>query len=120
MEGISQGQAWFADAATLRRLKELSSPAIQGELDSALQALEGGEFALDLSWWPEDQPRFTIGWYSGKGMASFEEKLAQFPSGSHFQLITTNSQREAHRAEFAEVEKAASANGQAITIVSPR
>lgn len=120
VQAISQAQAWFADGAALRRLKELSTPAMQAELDRALEALEAGEFALDLSWWPEDEPRFTIGWYSGKGMASFEDKLAQFPSGSHFRLITSNAQREAHQAEFAEVEKSASANGQAITILAPR
>ena len=39
VQGISLGQAWFADAATIQRLKELSSPAMQNELDGTLQML---------------------------------------------------------------------------------
>jgi len=40
VQGILLGQAWFADSATIRRLKELSSPAMQNELDGALKELE--------------------------------------------------------------------------------
>jgi hypothetical protein len=35
-------------------------------------------------------------------------------------MLTTQAQREAHQAEFAEAEKAASANGQVIEIIAPR
>lgn len=120
VQAILQGQSWFADAGAIRRLKDLSSPTMQAELDGALQALGVGEFELDMSWWPEDELRFTLGWYSGTGMARFEEKLSQFPPGSHFRMLTTQAQREAHQAEFAEAEKAASANGQVIEIIAPR
>jgi hypothetical protein len=89
VQGISLAQAWFADAATIRRLKDLSSPAMQRELDDTLQALGAGAFNLNLSSWPEDELSFTVGSYSGNGMGNFKEKLAQFPPGSHFRLITT-------------------------------
>jgi hypothetical protein len=91
VQGILQGQAWFADIGTIRRLKELSSPAMQPELDRTLQELESGEFGLNLGWWPEDEPNFIVGWYSGRGMAGFKEKLAQFPPESHFHLDITKA-----------------------------
>lgn len=120
VQGISLGQAWFADAATIQRLKELSSPTMQNELDGTLQMLRGGEFTLDVRWWPEDKLTYTLGWYSGEGMASFKEKLAQFPPGSHFRMVTTKAVQEAHLAEFAEAEGAASANGQIVEVLAPR
>jgi hypothetical protein len=120
VQGISLGQSWFADAATIQRLKELSSPAMQNELDGTLQMLRGGEFTLDMRWWPEDELNYTLGWYSGEGMANFKEKLAQFPPGSHFRMVTTKAVQEAHQAQFAEARRAASENGQIIEIVASR
>jgi hypothetical protein len=120
VQGILHGQAWFADAATIRRLKEVSSPAKQNELDGALQSLGSGEFTLHMQWWPQDELNYTLGWYTGEGMASFEEKLAQFPPGSHFRMVTTKAEQEAHRAEFAKAERTASENGQAIDVLAPR
>jgi hypothetical protein len=120
VQGILHGQAWFADAATIRRLKELTSPARQNELEGALQTLGGWEFMLNMIWWPEDELDYTLGWYSGKGMASFKNKLAQFPPGSHFRMVTTKAVQGAHQAEFAEAERAASANGQIIEVLAPR
>jgi hypothetical protein len=120
VQGISLGHAWFADAATIQRLKELSSPAMQNELDGTLQMLRGGEFTLDMRWWPEDELNYTLGWYSGEGMASFKEKLAQFPPGSHFRMVTTKAVQEAYQAEFAEARRAASENGQIIEVLATR
>jgi hypothetical protein len=120
VQGILDGQAWFADAATVQRLKELSSPTMQSGFEGTLQKLESGEFMLNMTWWPEDELDYTLGWYSGKGMASFKEKLAQFPSGSRFRLLTTKAMQQAHQAEFAEAERAASANGQTIAVLTPR
>ena len=121
VQGILHGQAWFADAATIRRLKEVSSPAKQNELDGALQSLGSGEFTLHMQWWPpQDELNYTLGWYTGEGMASFEEKLAQFPPGSHFSMVTTKAEQEAHRAEFAKAERTASENGQTIDVLAPR
>lgn len=120
VQGILLGQSWFADVETIRRLKDLSSPAMQSELNGALQMLRGGEFALNMNWWPEDTLDYTLGWYSGKGMASFREKLGQFPPGSHFRAVATKAVQEAHQAEFSEAEQAASANGQTIEVVAPR
>jgi hypothetical protein len=120
VQGILHGQAWFADAATIRRLKELSSAAKQNELDDALQSLGSGEFTLLMQWWPQGELNYTLGWYTGEGMASFEEKLAQFPPGSHFRTVTTKAQQETHQAEFAKAERIASENGQIMEISVPR
>ena len=120
VQAILDGQAWFADAETIQRLKVLSSPAMQSRLDGTLHSLESGEFTLVMNWWPEDELNYTLGWYSGKGMASFKKKLAQFPSGSHFRMVTTKAEEEAHSSEFAEAEQAASASGQTLEISAPR
>lgn len=63
---------------------------------------------------------YTIGWYNGKGMASFKEKLAQFPPGSQFRIVTTKAEMDANKAEFAATEEAASANGLRIDVLSTR
>jgi hypothetical protein len=120
VQGILLGQAWFADAATIRRLKELASPARQSDLDGSLQELESGEFMLNMMWWPGDELDYTLGSYSGKGMTSFKDKLTQFPAGSHFRMVTTKAIQEAHQAEFAEAERVASAHGQTMEILAPR
>jgi|HubBroStandDraft_5_1064220.scaffolds.fasta_scaffold478090_1 hypothetical protein len=73
-----------------------------------------------MRWWPEDELNYTLGWYSGEGMASFKEKLAQFPPGSHFRMVTTKAVQEAHQVEFAEAKGAASGNGQIIEVLAPR
>ena len=73
-----------------------------------------------MRWWPEDELNYTLGWYSGEGMASFKEKLAQFPPGSHFRIVTTEAVQQAYQAEFAEARRAASENGQIIEVLPPR
>lgn len=120
VQSILSGQAWFADAAAIGRLKELSSPAMQNSLDSALQSLSVGEFRVDMRWWPKDELNYTLGWYSGEGMTGFREKLAQFPPGSHFKMVTTKALLEAHQAEIDEAKRVASANGELIEIDAPR
>jgi hypothetical protein len=120
VQGISLAQAWFADAATIRRLKDLSSLAMQRELDDTLQALSAGTFNLNLNWWPGDELSFTVGSYSGSGIGNFKEKLAQFPPGSQFRLIATKAEQKAHQAQFTEAENAATSNGQIIEVLAPR
>ena len=75
---------------------------------------------VDMRWWPKDELNYTLGRYSGEGMANFKGKLAQFPPGSHFRMVTPKAVQEAHQAEFAEGERAAAANGQTIEILAPR
>ena len=48
-----------------------------------------------------------------------KEKLAQFPSGTHLDLITTKAELERHGAEFAEVENAAVADGPTLQVQTP-
>jgi hypothetical protein len=116
VQGIANGQAWFANEETIRRLKALSSPAMQKELDDILEALQGGKFTLDLTSWPDTDFRFTIGWYHVTGMEAFKQKLAQFPAGAHFIDMTSIDDRRAHSAEIAEVANTVAANGQTLEI----
>jgi hypothetical protein len=73
-----------------------------------------------MRWWPHDELNYTLGWYTGEGMSNFKNKLAQFPSGSHFRTVTTKAEQEAHQAEFAQAERTASENGQDIEVLAPR
>lgn len=114
VKGIAEGQAWFADAETIRRLKPLSSPEMQAELNRISESLQSGEFEGILSWWPDDKLNFAIGWYHGMGIVAFKEKLAQFPPASRFSIATTES--DAHQIELAELADAAAANGQVLYI----
>jgi hypothetical protein len=119
VQGILQGQDWFADRSTIRHLGDLTGSAVQAEADTDLKMLESSEFLLAMNWF-DDELDYTLGWYSGKGMKSFKEKLAQFPPGSHFKMVTTKAEVEAHQSEFAEAEEAASENGSIIEVSAPR
>ena len=120
VQAIASGQAWFASEDTMHKLKELASLQMQTQLDGMLQEIQGGEYGLNLNWWPEGALNYSVGRYSGKGMAALKEKLAQFPSGTHFNLITTAAERDLHRAEFSEVETATAAGGLVLQIQTPR
>lgn len=69
------------------------------------------ELPLVISWQASGKLQFTAGWYNGDGMAAFKEKLAQFPAGARFHLTTTQAEREAHAADFAEVSEEMAADG---------
>jgi hypothetical protein len=93
---------------------------MQAELDGVLQEIQRGEYGLNLNWWPEGTLNYSVGRYSGKGIAALTQKLAQFPCGAHLNLITTIAERDRHRTEFAEVEDAAAANALVLQIQTPR
>ncbi|HLN02014.1 MAG TPA: hypothetical protein VK335_22170 [Bryobacteraceae bacterium] len=120
MEAIANGQAWFTTEGAIHKLKELASAQMQSGLDSLLQEIQSGDYALNLNWWPEGALNYTIGRYTRNGMAGLKEKLAQFPAGTHLGIITTVAERERQRAEFAEVENAAAADGLLLQIQTPR
>jgi len=120
VQAISTGQAWFATEDTIAKLKDWASPQMQAELDGVLQEIRRGDYGLSLNWWPEGMLNYSVGWYSGKGMAALKEKLAQFPSGAHLSLITTVAERDHYRTEFAELEDAAAANALVLQIQTVR
>jgi len=120
VQAISSGQAWFATEDTIAKLKDLATPQMQAELDGVLQEIQRGEYGLNLIWWPEGTLNYSVGRYSGKGIAALKQKLAQFPPGAHLNLITTIAERDRHRTEFAEVEDAAAASGLVLQIQIPR
>jgi hypothetical protein len=120
VQAISSGQAWFATEDTIAKLKDLATPQMQAELDGVLQGIQRGEYGLNLNWWPEGTLNYSVGRYSGRGIAALKQKLAQFPSGAHLNLITTIAERDRHRTEFAEVEDAAAANALVLQIQTPR
>jgi hypothetical protein len=108
VKAISSAQAWFANADTLHRLKKLSSPAMQRDLDEDLDQLRTNSFRGIVSWIPDGKLRFNMGWYNGEGMANFKAKLAQFPPGSHVGLTVAE---ESHRAACDEMADTAKAVG---------
>lgn len=120
VQAIVNGQAWFATEDTIRTLRELASPQLHQQLDGLLLDIQRPEQGLTLNWWPEGSLSYSLGRYSGKGMAALKEKLAQFPTGMHFNLITTQAERNRHRAEFTEVSDAAAADGLVLQIQTPR
>jgi hypothetical protein len=120
VNALLAGEGWFADESLIHRLKDLSSEEMQPRLDEALKALSEKQFQLSLQWWPEDDMAFELGWYQGTGLTAFEEKLRQFPAGSHFRMITTHAEQEAHAAEFTRLQNAAASNGQVFDIEVPR
>ena len=120
VQAISSGQGWFATEDTIAKLKDLATPQMQAELDGVLQEIQSGEYGLNLNWWPEGTLNYSVGRYSGNGIAALKQKLAQFPSGAHLNLITTIAERDRHRTEFAEVEDAAAANALVLQIQTPR
>jgi hypothetical protein len=120
VQAIATGQAWFATEDTIHRLRELASPEMQGDLDGIFQEIQRGEYGLNLNWWPEGTLSYSIGWYGGEGMAALKEKLAQLPSGTHLNLVTTVAERDRHGREFAELENAAAATGLMLQIQTPR
>jgi hypothetical protein len=89
-------------------------------LDGILYEIQRGQYGLNLSWWPSGMLNYSIGRFTGRNMAALKEKLAQFPTGTHLDLITTKTELERHRAEFAEVENAAAADGLTLQIQTPR
>jgi hypothetical protein len=120
VQAIKSGQAWFSTEARIHKLKELASPQIQPELDSMLQEIRRGEFGLSLSWWPGGTLAYSVGMYSGNGMAALKEKLAQLPPGTRLNLITTVAERDRHLEEFAEIENATARNGVVLHVQTPR
>jgi hypothetical protein len=120
VQAISNGQAWLASEQTISRLKQLASPQMQPELDGVLQEMQRGEYGVNLNWWPAGTLDYSVGRYSGKGMAALKEKLAQLPAGSRLNCITTIAQHERHRAEFTEVEDTATAHGLIFQLQTPQ
>jgi hypothetical protein len=53
-------------------------------------------------------------------MAALKEKLAQLPSGTHLNMVTTVAERDRHRAEFDQIRDAAAANGLVLQVQTPR
>jgi len=120
VSAILNGQAWFTAEDAIRRLKELSSPQMQSELDGVLQESKNGRFDVSLNWWPGGTLDFTVGRYSGKGMAALKDKLAQLPASTQLHLSTTVAERDRHRAEFVEIQSAAAADSLTLLIETPR
>jgi len=120
VQAITNGQEWFITEESVNKLKAMASPQVQRELDGILAEIQRGEYGLNLNWWPSGMLNYSVGRYTGRNMAALKEKLAQFPSGTHLNLITTKAELERHRAEFAEVESAVAADGLTLQIQTPR
>jgi hypothetical protein len=120
VQAIANGQAWIATEDTIRKLKVLASPQTKSQLDGALQEIQRGEYGFHMGWWSGGTLDYNVGRYSGNGMAALKEKLAQLPSGTHLNMVTTVAERDRHRAEFDQIQDAAAANGLVLQIQTPR
>jgi hypothetical protein len=120
VQAITNGQSWFITEESVNKLKEMASPQVQTELDGVMLEIQRGEYGLNLNWWPDGALNYSVGRYTGRTMAALKEKLAQFPSGAHLDLVTTTAELERHRAEFVEVENAAAAAGLTLRVQTPR
>lgn len=120
VQAIANGQAWLASEETVQKLKALTSPPMQPQLDGILQQIRQGEYGIQLGWWRGGSLDYNVGRYTGIGMAALNEKLAQFPSSTHLNMVTTVAERDRHRAEFDIVIATAGANGLILQIQTPR
>jgi hypothetical protein len=87
VQAITNGQAWFITEESVNKLKELASPQEQTELNGVLHEIQRGEYGLNLNWWPDGALNYSIGRYTGRSIAALKEKLAQFPAGTHLDLL---------------------------------
>ena len=116
VQAITDGQAWFETEERLRKLQDLCTPSARNAVESILRSLRSREFAISMSWGPNGQFIFNIAWYSGTGITAFREKLAQFPAGSHFKMISTKVQLDAHPAESSAANDSTAAHSQTLQI----
>jgi len=92
VKGIAEGQTWFPTSEQIGRLKALSSPAMQRDLNSIAQVLSEQQSTLLFFWLPDGRLSYSVGWYNGLGLERLKEKLEQFPQQIRF--IDTSSRPE--------------------------
>lgn len=120
VQAIANGRAWFVSKETIQKVRDLASPQMQPELDGIMQEIQRNDYGLNLNWWPQGRLNYSIGRYSGTGMAALKEKLAQLPTGAHLSLVTTSAEHDQHLKDFTEVEDTAAANGLSLQIQMAR
>jgi hypothetical protein len=116
VQAIANGQAWFATEERLRRLEELSSPSGRNVVASIRQQMKSREFTIGMNFWPTGVFSFRVAWYAGTGIAAFKEKLAEFPTGTHFKMGGNKAYQDAHSAEFAAASEVTVSQGQIFQI----
>jgi len=105
VKGITHGQAWFPTVAQITQLKELSSPAMQSDLDSVVDVLSGQQATLLMTWLPDGRLNYTIGWYNGLGFDRLKEKLEQFPEQIRFIDSSPKPTSKEAAEEFEQIER---------------
>jgi hypothetical protein len=105
VKGITHGQAWFPTVAQITQLKELSSPAMQSDLDSVADVLSGQQAPLLMTWLPDGRLNYTIGWYNGLGFDRLKEKLEQFPEQIRFIDSSPKPTSKEAAEEFEQIER---------------
>ena len=105
VNGITQGQAWFPTSEQIDRLKALSSPAMQRDLDSIAQTLREQQCTLLVTWLPDERVNYTVGWYNGLGLERLKEKLEQFPQQIRFTDVSTKPANGPAVDEFEQIEQ---------------
>jgi hypothetical protein len=105
VKGITQGQAWFPTSEQIDRLRALSSPAMQHDLESIAQTLNEQQCTLLATWRPDERLNYTVGWYNGLGLERLKEKLDQFPLQIRFTDVTTKPANGPAIEEFEQIEQ---------------
>jgi len=105
VKGITEGQAWFPTSEQIDRLKALSSPAMQHDLDSIAQTLSEQQCTLLATWLSDGRLNYTVGWYSGLRLERLKEKLEQFPQQIRFVDVSTKPANGQDAEEFEQIEQ---------------
>ncbi|MCU1309370.1 MAG: hypothetical protein JWO20_495 [Candidatus Angelobacter sp.] len=120
LHAIANGQSWDCGADKLQRLKSLVLPMRQSEVDGMLRTWQAPELGLNLSWWPDGDFSYNLGYISGQSLERLQQKVSRLPAGTHLSSVMTKMERERHSAEIAQIEKAAATAGLILDIKTPR
>jgi hypothetical protein len=90
LQALATGKAWLSDKTDLQRLSQLTKVRrIQERLDGYLKIWENPVVSISYEHGPEQFPfRAGVAQYEFQSLDTLKEKLAQFPSGTKFFLLT--------------------------------
>ena len=106
---LATGQAWLTDETKLRRLEQLSVTAQQRqETERYLSTWKARPW--DINFIPIESGQFEIVQYHSPSLKSAEDKLKQFPGGTHFRWLG-DSQLDGEEKAFDELSRFAVTHG---------
>jgi len=82
VNSIATGMTWICPPEKLDRLSALASPQQQRQIASWSEQWRNGGAVIGPTYFPEDQPSFTVLQYSQLDEEQLRAKLSQFPGGT--------------------------------------